>query len=405
MRASIIARIAVCVALVSGCSASSDDPPALNHIDPAAFQDAIERAAAGMLVPATVVSVRSPQGDVDALVGTTELGTQTPPTVDTHFRIASNTKTMTAALMVLLAQDGKLQLTDPVSAYVAGVPDGDHITLAQLLQMRSGLYGYTNAPELATVMDADPAKVWTPREVLDIAFAHPAEFPPGSAYDYSNTNYALLGLVAEKAGGAPLSQQFTDRLFAPLKLTQTSLPAAQDTTLPQPYSHGYMYGGSFYALVDQEYPAEMVAAMHAATLQPVDYTHQNPSYATAAGGAISTAADLGTWMRALVSGGVFDANHQQQWLQSLRAEDPDRPEWQKYGYGISFQRFGPHAAMYYHGGEMPGFNSFMGYDPDNDVSVVIWTNLTVAPDNRTTATALLPIVLDQVYSGLDLAAP
>ena len=172
--------------------------------------------------------------------------------------------------------------------------------------------------------------------------------------------------------------------------------------MPSPYSHGYMYGGSIYALADTPYPAEMQAAARAGTLRPVDYTNQNSSYATAAGGGISTANDLATWITALVSGKVFNADYHQQWLSSLRAEDPDTPDGQKYGYGISYQRFGPGAAMFYHGGELPGFNSFMGYDPDNDVALVIWTNLTLSPDGKTTANAMLPAVLDQIYAGLSL---
>ncbi len=147
----------------------------------------------------------------------------------------------------------------------------------------------------------------------------------------------------------------------------------------------------------------MQAAARAGTLKPIDYTNQNSSYATAAGGAISTADNLVTWMRALVSGKVFNADYQQQWLHSLQPEDPDQADGQQYGYGISYQHFGPNAAMYYHGGELPGFNSFMGYDPDNDVALVIWTNLTLSPDGKTTANAMLPSVLDEIYPGLSLA--
>src|ERR1700709_1334168 len=130
----------------------------------------------------------------------------------------------------------------------------------------------------------------------------------------------------------------------------------------------------------------MQAAAKAGPLNPIDYTNQNSSYASAAGGAISTADDLATWIKALVSGEVFDAAYQKQWWASLQAEDPAAPDGQKYGYGVSYQRFGPNAAMYYHGGELPGFNSFMGYDPDNDVSLVVWTNLTIStPDDKTQA--------------------
>jgi D-alanyl-D-alanine carboxypeptidase len=378
---------------------------ALKRIDPKAFHAVVDAAAHKLMVPGAMVLLRTPQGDFTASFGTTELGAQTPTAGNTHFRIASNTKTMTAALIVLLAQDGKLKFGDPVSAYVPNVPNGENITVAELLKMRSGLYGYTADPALSAAMDADPGKAWTPQEVLAIAFRHPPQFAPDASYEYSNTNYALLGLIAEKVGGRSLAQQFQERLFGPVGLTQTSLPAAADTSMPAPYSHGYMYGGSFYALADDPYPAEMQAAARAGTLQPIDYTHQNSSYATAAGGAISTADDLATWMKALVSGKVFNADYHQQWLTSLQAEDPDAPDGQKYGYGISYQRFGPNAAMYYHGGELPGFNSFMGYDPDNDVALVIWTNLTLSPDGRTTAQAMLPTVLDEIYAGLSLAPP
>ncbi len=391
------------LATTTATSAARTD--ALKTIDPKAFQAVVPTLPHKLKVPGAMVLLRTPQGTFTAAVGTTELGAQTPPAANTHFRIASNTKTMTAALIVLLAQDGKLKFTDPVSSYVPDVPNGENITVAQLLKMRSGLYGYTADPALAAAMDADPGKAWTPQEVLDIAFRHPPQFAPDAAYEYSNTNYALLGLIAEKVGGRPLADQLQDRLFGPVGLTQTSLPAADDTSMPAPYSHGYMYGGSFYALADDPYPADMQAAAQAGTLQPIDYTHQNSSYATAAGGAISTADDLATWMKALVSGKVFNADFHQQWLASMQAEDPDAPDGQQYGYGISYQRFGPNAAMYYHGGELPGFNSFMGYDPDNDVALVIWTNLTLSPDGKTTAQAMLPTVLDEIYAGLSLAAP
>jgi D-alanyl-D-alanine carboxypeptidase len=418
-----IAVLTACAALLAaGCSQSTDTastpgsttpttatsaptPSALKTIDPKAFQSVVETAAEDFAVPGAMVLVRTPQGTFTAGVGTTELGTQNPPQTDTHFRIASNTKTMTAAVIVLLAQDGGLAFSDPVSKYVPGVPNGDAITVAQLLKMRTGLFGYTADPKLADVMDADPAKAWTPQEVLDIAFSHPPQFAPDAEYEYSNTNFALLGLIAEKVGGKPLREQFAERLFGPAGMTQASLPAADDTSIPAPFSHGYMYGGSFYALADDPYPADMAAAAKAGTLKPIDYTNQNSSYATAAGGAISTAEDLATWMQALVTGTVFNADYQKQWLDSLQAEDPAAPDGQKYGYGISYQRFGPHAAMYYHGGELPGFNSFMGHDPENQVTLVIWTNLTLSPDGATTANAMLPAVLDEIYAGLNLVPP
>ncbi len=329
--------------------------------------------------------------------GTTQLGKNTPPSADTYFRIASNTKTMTAAIIMQLAQEDKLNLSDPVSKYVSGVPNGDNITIAELLEMRSGLYNYTSAPEFSAKLDHDPTKVWTPDELLAIAFKHPANAAPDTAFEYNNTNYALLGLVVEKVGGRPLATAMQDRLFRPLGMTSTMLPAATSNTIPKPFSHGYLYGSTSAALVGTPpYSPEVQAAGKAGTLQPNDYTDLNHSFAAAAGGVISTARDLATWIQALVTGHMLNAEYQRRWLDSVRLEDPNKPEGQKYGYGIAQLHWGPNA-IYFHGGETPGYNSFIGYDPANQVTLVVWTNLAVSLDEMPTANALMLKVLDQIY--------
>jgi D-alanyl-D-alanine carboxypeptidase len=134
----------------------------LKPISQAALQGLIDATARELLVPGAVVLLCTPQGDFTAATGTTQLNTKNPPRADTHFRIASNTKTITAAVIMQLAQESKLGLNDPVSKYVSGVPNGDNITIGQLLEMRSGLYNYTNDPIISATIDTDPAKVWTP---------------------------------------------------------------------------------------------------------------------------------------------------------------------------------------------------------------------------------------------------
>jgi D-alanyl-D-alanine carboxypeptidase len=161
----MMCALGVLQAGVIGVSATS-----LKPIDRAALQDTVDATAKELMVPGAMVVLRTPQGDFIVSYGTTELGVAIPPRADTHFRIASNTKTMTSAVNMLLAQEGKIGLGDPVAKYVPGVPNGDNITIAQLLKMRSGLYNYTDAPELATSLDHDPTKAWTPAEVLAIAF-------------------------------------------------------------------------------------------------------------------------------------------------------------------------------------------------------------------------------------------
>lgn len=382
---------------------SSAGSSALKPIDQTALQAMVDTTARELLVPGAMVLLRTPQGDFTVSYGTTELGTATPPSADTHFRIASNTKSMTAAVIVQLAQEGKLRLDDPVSRYVPSVPNGDNITIDELLTMRSGLYNYTDAPELAAIVDRDLTKVWTTEEVLAIAFARPPNFPPGTAYEYNNTNYVLLGVIAEQVDGRPLARAMQDRLFGPLGMHDTLLPARTSNTIPAPYSHGYLYGSSYFVLTDTPYPPDIQTSARAGTLLPTDYTDLNPSFAYFPGGVISTASNLAIWIEALVAGRVFDAAYQRRWLDSLQAKDPSMPDGQQYGYGIERLRWGPNA-VYFHGGETPGYNSHMGYDPNSQVTFVTWTNLPISVEGEWTSMALVLKIWDQIYVESPLTA-
>jgi D-alanyl-D-alanine carboxypeptidase len=365
----------------------------------------VDKTAKELMIPGALVLLRTPQGDFTVSYGTTKLGAAIPPTADTYFRIASNTKTMTAALIMLLAEEGKLSLDDPVSKYVPDVPNGGNITVAELLQMRSGLYNYTEAPEVWESMDRDLTKDWSPAELLAIAFKRPPNFPPGTAYEYNNTNYTLLGLIIEKGYGKPLGQVMQARLFGPLGMRHTMLPAGADNTIPEPYTHGYGYGSTSAVLSDTApYPPEVVAAARAGTLKPNDFTGLNHSFAAAAGGAISTANDLAVWIKALVSGRVLDAEYQRVWLDSFQPQDPDKPDGQQYGYGIVRLSWGPNT-IYFHGGETPGYNSKICYDINNRTTLVIWTNMALSLDGQQPANTLMVNVLDQIYEQSPLSPP
>ena len=116
----------------SGAVASTGASP-LKQIDQSALKTAVDTAARELLIPGAVVLLRTPQGVFTVTYGTTLQGNVIPPHVDTYFRIASNTKTMTAAVILQLAQENKLSVSDPVSKYLSGVPEGDDITIAELL--------------------------------------------------------------------------------------------------------------------------------------------------------------------------------------------------------------------------------------------------------------------------------
>ena len=170
--------LGIVVAVACSVSGAAEAATNLKPFDPVAFRRTVEATAKELLLPGATVLLRTPQGEFAFGYGSTELGGTTSPRADTHFRAASNTKTMTAAVIVLLVQEGKLRFDDPVSKYVEGVPNGDNITISELLKMRSGLYNYTSAPELAESLDHDPTRVWTPEELLAIAFKRPPLFAP-----------------------------------------------------------------------------------------------------------------------------------------------------------------------------------------------------------------------------------
>jgi len=396
----IVAAGMLCAAALLGtptatAASGSSTGSGLKPIDQHTLQAVVDKTARDLYIPGALVLLRTPQGQFTAAYGTTRLGSRSRPHPHTYFRIASITKTMTSAVILQLAQEGKLRLGDRISKYVPGVPNGNNITLAELLEMRSGLYDYTSSPRMAGFLDNQPNKAWTPRELLAISFAHPPNFSPGTAYEYSNTNYALLGLVVEKVDRRPLAAVMRERLFRPLGLKNTLLPARTSNKIPEPYSHGYLYGSSSVVttgIPNPPYTPKFLAAVEAGRIQPNDYTGVNHSFATAAGGAISTADDLSTWIRALVSGRVLNAHYQRIWRDSLKPADSGLD----YGYGINRLRWGNNT-LYLHGGETVGYNSEAGYDPGNKVTLVVWTNLTVSPTDKLTANALMLNVLDLIY--------
>ncbi len=407
----LLGAVAAFGLIVSACSDSGDESSAgtsasssassatagsgtVTPLDQAALQAALDEGAQEFLLPGAVALLRTPSGTVTATYGTTERGGGTPVSLDDHVRIGSNTKTWTATVTLQLAQEGKLAVTDPVSKYRAGVPNGDNITIEQLLNMRSGLYNYSETPQLNEALDNDPQRVWTPDELLTLAFENPPYFPPGEGYHYSNTNYVLLGLIAEKLDGKPLAEIYQERIFKPAGLTSTVFPELPDTSLPDPYSHGYFYGTNMLTINDPALPEDMQAAAKNGSLAPADVTNNNPSWTWAAGGGISTANDLATWAEALADGKMLDQQMQQQRMASIQSSDPSNPTAAGYGWGIA--KMGP---MYGHTGELPGYNSFMGSDPENKVTLVVWANLAPGVDGHDPATTIARGIIEKMYTG------
>src|SRR5580704_3915567 len=154
--------------------------------------------------------------------GTSDLATKAD-----HHRIGSVTKTLTGEAVLLLVDEGKIGLDDPVEKYLPGVvPNGANITIRQMLDMTSGIYNGTEDPDFNANIDAKPETIWTPQEFIALALKHPPYFAPGTGFHYSNTNYELLGLIVEKQSGMALDNFMAERIFRPLGMTSTILPKA-----------------------------------------------------------------------------------------------------------------------------------------------------------------------------------
>ncbi|MCT9870198.1 serine hydrolase domain-containing protein [Paenarthrobacter aurescens] len=365
---------------------------ALRPFDASALQAEFERTAKDLLVPGAVVLLQTPEGTLTASYGTGTRGSERPVSTEDHVRVGSVTKTWTTTLILQLVQEGKLSLDDAVSKYRTDVPNGDAITLEQMLTMRSGLFNYTETLELNTAMDKDPQRAWQPDELLALAFAHPPYFAPGQGFHYSNTNTVLLGLIAEKVEGKPLGTLFKERIFEPLGLKGTVFPDVSSNAIPEPHPRGYFYGDNVLTMTNPAIPEDMQKEAAAGSLAPNDVTDVNPSWAWAAGSGISTAADLKILGEALVNGKLLKPELQQKRLESVTPTNPENPGGALYGLGIA--KFGN---LYGHTGELPGFNTFMGNDPVNSVTLVVWTNLAPAADGRDPATTIAKTLIGKLY--------
>ncbi|MGY0237056.1 serine hydrolase domain-containing protein [Longispora urticae] len=396
-RFSTLSVVLVVFALVgAACGGDADEPATTDPTPPgyaATLRPALQTILDEMRVPGAVVMITSrDRGDWTETFGKRALTGDLRVTAQDHFRIGSNTKTLTGTVILQLVQEGKLALVDPVSKYRPDVPNGDNITVTQLLDMRSGLYNYSEDEQFNVQLDTNPGRVWKQEELLAIAFGKQPYFAPGAGFHYSNTNTILLGLIIEKLTGRPLQDEFRTRIFEPVGMPETRMPVIDDVAIPAPHPQGYLFGTNVSTLTDAALPAAEQAAAKAGTLLPTDHTSDNPSWTWAAGGAISTAGDLTRYVKALVGGGLLNAATQKIRIDSVQPSDPANPGGAGYGLGIA--KFGP---LYGHDGQLPGFNSFMAGDPVRDVTVVVLTSLTAGPDGRQPANILAMAIIRALY--------
>ncbi|MEQ9618518.1 MAG: serine hydrolase domain-containing protein [Deltaproteobacteria bacterium] len=312
-------------------------------------------------VPGALVGVWIPgQGSLIIEEGVSNIETDEPISKEDHVRIGSVTKSFTVTVILQLVDEGLISLDDPVKNYLPDVENGD-ATIAELANMRSGIFNYTEDGEFVMEFIADLLREWTNRELVDFADSNAPYFPPGGGWHYSNTNTVILGMIIEQVTGNFVGDEIQKRIINPLGLKGTFYPETPD--MPEPFSRGYV-----------EFDPE-------AGLQDVTFT--DPSASAASGAMISRLLDLRKWADALGKGTLLNENIQQERIDSLTPivfdpcddDDSERekrscPEYDKYGLGI-----GEISGWIGHTGEYIGYTSLVMYDPENGSVVVILINI------------------------------
>ncbi|UYM03605.1 serine hydrolase domain-containing protein [Solicola gregarius] len=241
----------------------------------------VDNGAIGVLA-----EVRDEHGVWRGTSGAAELGTTRKVPARGRFRAGSETKTFVATVVLQLVGEGRLRLNDTIEEWLPGaVPDGDRITMRQLLNHTSGLYDYQDTLPMPPTPEffANRWRTWTPDELVERAVAEPPTSEPGSAYAYSNTGYVLLGQVIENVTGRSYAEEIERRIIRPLRLHQTSLPGVSPL-IRGPHPHGYL-------------PTRLQGRTYL-----VDYTEMNPSVFDAGGEIVSSAKDMNRFFAALLGG-------------------------------------------------------------------------------------------------------
>lgn len=295
-------------------------------------------------IPGVVVGLWRPgQRDYVRSFGVADTATGAPMSEHMYFRIGSETKTFTVTALLQLVDDCLVGLDDPIAKYFPGNPKLDGITLRQLAEMRSGLFSYTEDDDFTQALLTDPYRVWTPEELLALGYKHDNLFAPGAAFDYSNSNLVLLGLVIEKVTGRSLASVIHDRVLRPSRLHRTLFPVGAE--FPNPHPHGY--------------------SNQTLTGETADTTDWNPSWAWAAGAMISSLPDLRNWAEDLATGTLLSPATQAERMKTVPTGIPGT----SYGLGV-FDSNG----WIGHNGSLPGYETVTVYLPQESTTLVIMLN-------------------------------
>ena len=317
----------IMIVTLTGCATQTT----MKEIDP------IFREYTGTVPGASVLVLRGDDVVFRKSYGLANFEERTAATPSTHYRLASVTKQFTAAAILTLSDQGKLRLDDPIRRWLPSLPPyADAITIRQLLTHSSGLIAYEDVMPSTTTVQLHDDDVLRLLETQATTY-----FPPGSSYRYSNSGYALLALIVEKASAKRFAEFLHDEIFSPLGMTTTVAHVeGADTVVNRAY--GYSRDANSWRRTDQSLTSAVLGD----------------------GGIYTSIDDLAHWLRALDHGSFAEG--------SVPRVETDKSG-VKYGYGW---RIGQSEGrrLVSHTGESIGFRNAVVRFPDEKLSVVVLTN-------------------------------
>jgi D-alanyl-D-alanine carboxypeptidase len=317
-------------------------------------------------VPGVLAEVRTGGGELRGTSGVADLNSRKPVNGNGFFRIGSNTKTFISVVVLQLVAEHRLSLDDTVGRWLPGVVhgsgnDGGRITVRELLQHTSGLHNYTDDLQAQITSPEAYRKLefhqFSRQDLLNIALAHRPDSASGTAWNYSNTNYILLGMIIEKVTHDSWENQVTRRIIIPLGLHHTYAPGTS-TRLPRPHATGYL-------IFDKN--------------TRIDTTAENMSWADSAGALISTATDLTRFWSAIGRGALLGPAQTREMRQTVPATGGDSASvpGSRYGLGIFFIPLSCGGGYWSHEGDVPGYNTIGAVSSDGRTTVALSINSNV----------------------------
>jgi CubicO group peptidase (beta-lactamase class C family) len=298
-----------------------------------------------------------------AAYGLANVELNVPATVRTEFAIASMTKSITASAVMLLVQDGKLSLDDPVSRYIDSVPDSwRSITIRHLLTHTSGIKDHYSDYPIFPRVKLDRKLEYNDHDYLKSHFDEPLNFKPGEYGAYSGSNFALLGMIISRVTGHPYQEFFRQRIFTPLGMTSTHLLGTDSVIANR--AGGYDRSDS--TIVTASYTGRTF-------LEKADVS------------VMTTADDLAKWIIALSTGKLWtNASVQAMWTpgQLNDGREAVAPLGSAYGYGWIIGRQNGFPAVGHGGTFNIGFTSAMLIFPEQKIGIVVLDNSWSADPNR-----------------------